>query len=89
LWKSSDGLFFEVPPFASDALLTTLHLLFENGLQTVCCKPQEDSGTDNCARPAATRFIFHVRFSISKVLSPLENHISYHCIVSIGLMDEL
>jgi hypothetical protein len=30
-----DGLFFEVPPLASDALLTTLHPLLENVLQTV------------------------------------------------------
>jgi hypothetical protein len=35
LWRCSDGLFFEVPPFASDALLTTLHPLLENVLQTV------------------------------------------------------
>jgi len=38
---------------------------------------------------AATRFIFHVRFSVSKALPPLENRSSFHCIVSIGLMDEL
>jgi hypothetical protein len=25
LWRCNDSLFFEVPPFASDALLTTLH----------------------------------------------------------------
>jgi hypothetical protein len=37
------SLFFEVPPLASDALLTTLHPLLENVLQTVCCKLQEDS----------------------------------------------
>jgi hypothetical protein len=30
---------------ASDALLTTLHPLLENVLQTVCRKLQEDSGT--------------------------------------------
>jgi hypothetical protein len=30
-----DGFFFEVPPLASDALLTTLHPLLENLLQTV------------------------------------------------------
>jgi hypothetical protein len=30
LWKCDDGLFFEVPPLASDALLTTLHPLLEN-----------------------------------------------------------
>jgi hypothetical protein len=35
LWRCGDGLFFEVPPLASDALLTTLHPLLENALQTV------------------------------------------------------
>jgi hypothetical protein len=35
LGRCSDGLFFEVPPLASDALLTTLHPLLENVLQTV------------------------------------------------------
>jgi hypothetical protein len=40
-----DGLVYEVPPLASDALLTTLHPLLENVLQTVCHKLQEDSGT--------------------------------------------
>jgi hypothetical protein len=30
-----DGLFFEVPPLASDALLTTLHPLLQNVLQTI------------------------------------------------------
>jgi hypothetical protein len=36
LWRCGDGLFFEVPPFTSDALLTTLHPLLENVvLQTV------------------------------------------------------
>jgi hypothetical protein len=34
LWRCSDGLFFQVPPLASDALLTTLHPLFEKVLQT-------------------------------------------------------
>jgi hypothetical protein len=37
--------FFEVPALASDALLTTLHSLLENVLQTVSRKLQEDSGT--------------------------------------------
>jgi hypothetical protein len=40
-----DGLFFEVPPLASDTLLTTLHPLLENVLQTVFHRLQEDSGT--------------------------------------------
>jgi hypothetical protein len=35
LWRCDDGLFFEVPPLASDGLLTTLHPLLENVLQTV------------------------------------------------------
>jgi hypothetical protein len=35
LWRCGDGLFFEVLPSASDALLTTLHPLLENVLQTV------------------------------------------------------
>jgi hypothetical protein len=30
LWRCGDGLFFEAPPLASDALLTTLNLLLEN-----------------------------------------------------------
>jgi hypothetical protein len=29
LWRYGDGLFFEVPPLASDALLTTLHPLLK------------------------------------------------------------
>jgi hypothetical protein len=45
LWRCGDGLFSEVPPLASDPLLTTLHPLLENVLQTVCRKLQEDSGT--------------------------------------------
>jgi hypothetical protein len=35
LWRCGDGLFFEVLPSASDALLTTLHPALENVLQTV------------------------------------------------------
>jgi hypothetical protein len=35
LWRCGDGLFFEVPPLTSDALLTTLHPLLENVLQSV------------------------------------------------------
>jgi hypothetical protein len=35
LWRCGDGLFFEVPPLASDALLTTLQPLLEKVLQTV------------------------------------------------------
>jgi hypothetical protein len=35
LWRCGDGLFFEVSPLVSDELLTTLHPLLENVLQTV------------------------------------------------------
>jgi hypothetical protein len=35
LWRCGDGLFFEVPPLASNVLLTTLHQFLENVLQTV------------------------------------------------------
>jgi hypothetical protein len=42
LWRGGDGRFFEVPPLTNDALLTTLHPLLENVLQTVCRKLQEE-----------------------------------------------
>jgi hypothetical protein len=45
LCRCGDGLFFEVPPLASDELLTTLHPLLEIVLHTVCHKLQEDNGT--------------------------------------------
>jgi hypothetical protein len=35
LWRCGDCLLFEVPPLASDALLTTLHPLLKYVLQTV------------------------------------------------------
>jgi hypothetical protein len=35
LWRGCDGLSFIIPPLASDALLTTLHPLLENVLQSV------------------------------------------------------
>jgi hypothetical protein len=35
LWRCDDGLFYEVPPLASDALLTTFHPLLEYVLQIV------------------------------------------------------
>jgi hypothetical protein len=74
---------------ASDALLTTLHPLLENVLHTICRKLQEDSGTGGFELFITSRFIFHVRFSISKTLPPLENRSSSQCIVSIGLLVEL
>jgi hypothetical protein len=77
LWRCGDGLFSEVPPLASEALLTTLRPFRENVLQTACRKLQEDSGTGSFDLLITSKF------------SPLENRSSYHCIVSIGLMDEL
>jgi hypothetical protein len=77
LWRCGDGLFFEVPPFVSDAILTTLHPHIENVLQTVCRMLQEDSGTGGFDLLIISKF------------PPLENRRSSHCIVSVGLMDEL
>jgi hypothetical protein len=39
LWRCGDGLFIEVPPLASGALLTTLHPLLENGVTVVLKEP--------------------------------------------------
>jgi hypothetical protein len=39
LWRCGDGLFFEVPPLASDALLTMLHPLLENGVMIILKEP--------------------------------------------------
>jgi hypothetical protein len=64
---------------ASDAFLITLQPLLENALQTVCRKLQKDSGTGG----------FDFRFAISKAFPLLENRSSSHCVVSMGLMDEL
>jgi hypothetical protein len=35
MWRHNDGLFYEVPPLTSDALLTMFHPVLENVLQTV------------------------------------------------------
>jgi hypothetical protein len=45
LYYSKPLLFFEIPPLASDTLLTTLHPLLENVLQAICRRLHEDSGT--------------------------------------------
>jgi hypothetical protein len=42
MWRCSDGLFFEVLPLARNALITKLHPLLENVLQTVCRKFEEE-----------------------------------------------
>jgi hypothetical protein len=59
LWRCGDGLFFEVLLLASDALLTTLHPLLENMLQTVCLKLQEDSGTGGFDLSRSFLLTFH------------------------------
>jgi hypothetical protein len=82
LWRCGDGLFFEVPPSARDALLTTLHPLLENVLAASFRKIEEQE-------VLTTRFTFRIRFSVFKALPPLENISSSQCIVSINLMDEL
>jgi hypothetical protein len=74
-------VFFEVPLLVSDALLTTLHPLLENVLQFIASFRKIVEQADV--------IFFYVRFSVSKALPPLENRSLSHCIVSIGLMDEL
>jgi hypothetical protein len=66
-----------------------LHPLLEYMLQTICRKLEEDIGLGGFDLLITLRFIFHVLFSVSKALPSLENRSSSHCIVSIGLMDEL
>jgi hypothetical protein len=39
LWRCGHGLFFEVPPLASEAILTTLHPLLENGVTVILKEP--------------------------------------------------
>jgi hypothetical protein len=39
LWRCGDGLFFEAPSLESDALLTKLHPLVENGVTVVLKEP--------------------------------------------------
>jgi hypothetical protein len=81
LWRCCDGLFLEVPPLASDALLTTLHPFLENMLETLRRKLKRIM--------EQAVLTFHVRFSVSKALPPFENRSSSHCIVSTGFMDKL
>jgi hypothetical protein len=52
----------------------------------MCCRPFAASLRKIVEQAVLT---FHVRFSVSKALPPLENRSSSHFIVSIGLMDEL
>jgi hypothetical protein len=77
LWGCGDGLFFEVPPLASDALLTTLHPLLENVLQTVCRTLQE----------IVEQAIFLRRISFSWFEKP--SNFMERDLDSIGLMDGL
>jgi hypothetical protein len=51
-----------------------------------CCRPFGASFRRIVEQAVVT---FHVRFSVSKALPQFENRSSSHCIVSIGLMDEL
>jgi hypothetical protein len=51
-----------------------------------CCRPFSASFRRIVEQAVLT---FHVCFSVSKALPPLENRSQTHCIISIGLMDEL
>jgi hypothetical protein len=52
----------------------------------LCCREFATSSRRIVEQAVLT---FHVRFSVSKALPPLENRSSSRCIVSIGLMDVL
>jgi hypothetical protein len=67
LWRCGDGLFFEAPPLASDTLLTMLHQLLENVLQTVCRKLQEDSGTGGFDRGVPFSWLEKPRNRLGKI----------------------
>jgi hypothetical protein len=71
LWRYGDGLFFEVPPLESDTLLTTLHPLLENVLQTVCRKLQEDSGAEQAVLTSELSFHGRKRPKIAEAISGL------------------
>jgi hypothetical protein len=81
LWRCGDSLFSKYLPWQ------VMHFL-----QCSTCF------LNTCYRPFAASFrriveqvvlTFHVQFSVSKSLPPLKNHSLSHCIISIGLMDEL
>jgi hypothetical protein len=67
LWRCGDGLFFEVLPLASDALLTTLHSLLGKVLQTISRKLQEDSGSGGCFA-ILKRVLFKTTITLTTVL---------------------
>jgi hypothetical protein len=67
----------------------SLHPLLENVLKTVYHKLQDDSGTGGFDLLITSRFIFHISFSVSKALPPLEKRCSSLCFVCIGFMYEL
>jgi len=70
--------FFDVPLLRSYVVLTTLHPLLENVLQTICRRLQEDSGTGS------------FDLLITSLCFQTEDCCSLsHYIVSISLMDEL
>jgi hypothetical protein len=55
LWRCGDSLFFEVPPLARDALVTTLRPLIENGV-TVVLKEHFLGWRDNLSGESALRY---------------------------------
>jgi hypothetical protein len=70
---------------ASDALLTTLHPLLENVLQTVCSKLQKDSGTGGFDLLITSKFLAS-ELPFNGWKSP---EIAWDEIWTYGMMDEL
>jgi hypothetical protein len=80
LWRCGDGLFSKYPS------LQAMHFLQRSThFSKACCRPF----AANFRIMEQAVLTSHVRFSVSKALPPLENCSSSHCIVSIGLMNEL
>jgi hypothetical protein len=72
LWRCGDGLFFEVPSLARDALLTTLHPLLENVLQTVdpfeiSCLGASFSYLEKARKPHGAKYELNFVFGLGKV----------------------
>jgi hypothetical protein len=79
--------------------LITFHFFFQliTSFNTELTSPVDTTSLHNLSTFSASFrrimeqavLTFHICFSVSKPLPPLENCSSLHCIVSIGLMDEL
>jgi hypothetical protein len=81
LWRCDDISFLKYLPWQA------VHFLqCSTHFSKMCCRPFAASFRRIVEQLVLT---FHIHSSVSKALPPLENCSSSHCIISIGLMDEL